>query len=319
MKRILDLMKTFISCILIFLILRMIDPFKMIGLLKKANMGMVIFSLLFIVLAQYLLALRWNILLRCKNIRVPFNSLVALQFLGIFFTTVLPTTVGGDIFKIWRFKKRFGRGGEALTSVFVGRVMGILSLLIFFAFVVAFNFRYIQGLKASLLLPLVSILILGILFIIFWKGFLKLKIVKRVLKLFNLEGKVSGFQKSFSEYKVHHFSLVNSLLISFIVLFLTIGYNFLAAKSLNLEVTFQSFLIFIPIIFLLTLLPFTINGWGIREGAFIFFFMQAGLTKEEALAIDILAIFLTLLLSLLGGFIYLKGNIKEVFLSDRKA
>ena len=195
--------------------------------------------------------------------------------------------------------------------------MGVLSLLSFFVFVIIFNFKYIQALEVNLLLPLLLILILGGLFIICWKSILRFKIIKKILKIFNLENKVLEFQKSFSEYKTHHFSLFISFFISLAVLFLTVGYAFLVAKALSLEVTFQSFLIFIPIIFLLTLLPFTINGWGIREGAFIFFFTQTGMAKEEALAIDIIIIFLILLLSLPGGIIYLKENIKGLF-SDRK-
>ena len=318
MKKIFNIIKIFISCALIVLIIKRIDFLKIIDLLKKVNIGIVIFALFFIILGQCLLALRWRILLTCKNIKIPFKSLIGLQFLGLFFSTVLPTTVGGDIFKIWRFKRDFGRGTEGLTSIFVGRIIGVLSLLSFFAFIIVFNFKYIQGFKVNLLLPLLLILILGSLFIISWKSLLRFKITKNILKVFNLGDKVTGFEKSFSEYKTHHLPLFNSFLLSLAVLFSTIGYNFLAAKALSLEVTFQSFLIFIPIIFLLTLLPFTINGWGIREGAYIFFFTQAGLMKEEALAIDIMPLFLILLLSLPGGFIYLKENITGLF-GDRKA
>lgn len=314
MKKVFNIIKIFISCTLILLIIKRIDFFKIADLLKRVDLKIVAFSFFFIVLMQFLQVLRWGILLRCKDIRVSFKSLVSLQFFGVFFNTILPTSIGGDIFKIWRFKTKFGRGAEGLASIFLGRVMGVLSLLTFFIFVIAFNFKYLQ--RFNLLLPLSVVLILGIFFIIFWKNFLRLKITKKALKMFNLETKVREFQKSFLEYKNHRFSLFSCFLISFAVLFLAIGYNFLVARSLNLDVAFQSFLIFIPIIFLLTLLPFTINGWGIREGAYVFFFMQAGLTREEALAIDIVVIFLALLLCLPGGFIYLKENIKELFARD---
>ena len=317
MGKVSNIIKIFISCILILLVINTVDLFEIIELLKKVNLKIIIFSSFLILLVQYLLALRWRILLRCKRIGVPFKTLVGLQFLGFFFSTVLPTSIGGDIFKIWRFKKIFGKGTEALASIFAGRVIGVVSLLSFFVFVILFNFKYIQSLEVNLLPPLLLILILGVFFIVFWKSFLRLKIVKKILKIFKLESKVPEFQKSFSEYKTCHFSLVSSFLISFVILFLTIGYNFLVARSLSLEVSFQSFLIFIPLIFLLTLLPFTINGWGIREGAYIFFFMQAGMAKEEALAIDIIIIFLSLLLCLPGGFIYLKENITGLF-SERK-
>ena len=316
MKKVFNIIKIFISCAFLLLIINQMDFLKITGLLKKVNIKIVIFSLFFIILIQFLLALRWRILLICKNIRIPFKSIIGLQFLGLFFTTVLPTTVGGDIFKIWRFKNRFGKGTEGLTSIFVGRVIGVLSLLIFFAFIIVFNFKYIRNFEINLLLPLLMILISGIFFIAFWKSLLRFKIAVKILKKFNLEAKVLEFQKSFSEYKVHQFSLFISFFISLAVLFLTIGYNFFVARSLSLEVTFQSFLLFIPLIFLLTLLPFTINGWGIREGAYIFFFSKAGLMKEEALAIDIMVIFLILLLSLPGGVIYLKENVKGLFAGD---
>jgi uncharacterized protein (TIRG00374 family) len=313
MRKVFNTIKIFISCAIIFLIIKRIDLFEISGLLKRVNIKTVVVPFVFLVLIQLLLALRWRILLGCKNIKIPFKSLLFLQFLGLFFNAVLPTTVGGDIFKIWRFKKKFGKGKDAFASIFAGRVIGIAALIGFFIFIIIFNFKYIQSLEFNLLPPLLSILMLCIFFVIFWKSFLRLKIIKKVLRAFNLEDKALEFQKSFSEYKVHPFSLFISFLISFTVLFLTIGYNFLIAGALSLDVTFQSFLIFIPIIFLLTLLPFTVNGWGIREGAYIFFFAQAGLTKEQALTIDIIAVFLGMLLSLPGGFIYLKENIKGIF------
>ncbi|MCK4822914.1 flippase-like domain-containing protein, partial [bacterium] len=64
------------------------------------------------------------------------------------------------------------------------------------------------------------------------------------------------------------------------------------------------FFLFVPIISVLTMLPISLNGIGIREGAFVFFFTKVGISSAQALSMSILTYTIVLLASLIGGLIY---------------
>jgi hypothetical protein len=63
----------------------------------------------------------------------------------------------------------------------------------------------------------------------------------------------------------------------------------------------------IPLIYLTEALPISINGWGIREGAFVFFFVKAGYSSVEALSVGLLVITMRYIFSILtGGILFFK-------------
>jgi glycosyltransferase 2 family protein len=83
--------------------------------------------------------------------------------------------------------------------------------------------------------------------------------------------------------------------------------NKLYCIGLNIDIGLKYLFMVIPLIYLTEALPITINGLGVREGAFVFFLSQEGYTKEEALGLALLVITMRYLFSLtIGGSLFLK-------------
>jgi len=74
------------------------------------------------------------------------------------------------------------------------------------------------------------------------------------------------------------------------------------ADGLGQHIPFLAFLIFIPLIVLFSMLPISISGLGIREGAFVLFFGLIGVKPELATAIS-LAWFITITTAGIWGLI----------------
>jgi hypothetical protein len=70
---------------------------------------------------------------------------------------------------------------------------------------------------------------------------------------------------------------------------------------LNINVPIQTLFIIVPLIYFTEALPISINGFGVREGAFVFFFLQINHTKEEALALSLLVISIRYLYTMIVG------------------
>jgi uncharacterized membrane protein YbhN (UPF0104 family) len=129
--------------------------------------------------------------------------------------------------------------------------------------------------------------------------FYKLKI-----KLFSYPIKIL---KSFNKYRTNKRVLFLSLILSFLFQSNIVIINKLYCIGLNIDIGLKYLFMVIPLIYLTEALPISINGLGVREGAFVFFFLQAGYTKEEALGLALLVITMRYLFSLtIGGSLFIK-------------
>jgi uncharacterized protein (TIRG00374 family) len=85
--------------------------------------------------------------------------------------------------------------------------------------------------------------------------------------------------------------------------------NYLIGLSLGDRVSIWYYLLFVPITSIVTILPVSFAGLGVREGAYVFLFTQAGMPRETALSLSLLVYVISIFTpGLIGGIIYvLKG------------
>jgi hypothetical protein len=92
--------------------------------------------------------------------------------------------------------------------------------------------------------------------------------------------------------------------VSFVYQSLGIVIVYVLGRALGIELSLWRYFIYLPLITAITVLPISLAGIGIREGAFVFFFAQAGVAQAQALALSLLLFAQTLGLALLGGVWY---------------
>ena len=80
---------------------------------------------------------------------------------------------------------------------------------------------------------------------------------------------------------------------------------FCCARSLGLDISITPFFLYLPVISAVSTIPVSINALGLQEGAFILFFTRAGLAKPEALSLAFLFRLVVVILSVLGGLLWL--------------
>jgi uncharacterized membrane protein YbhN (UPF0104 family) len=96
--------------------------------------------------------------------------------------------------------------------------------------------------------------------------------------------------------------------LSLMVHFLSLMAIFLVGRSVEMPFDLLTFLIIVPPVLLLTLIPLSLAGWGIREGAMIGLFTMIGADKVNVLAMSILYGIVLVVASLPGLQVYLKGK-----------
>lgn len=249
----------------------------------------------FLVLAIVLSALRWRLFIPYP---VRTRRIISFCFVGAFFNICLPGIVGGDIIKAYYLNRelkgnREKRVGEtpvgnanesglytinsvSVGSVFMDHCMGLAILLVVVFVVYPWGLAYLKDTSAQWIVP-AFLIAFPLVFIMF----LKFKVGKKFLP-------IQRFHNYLGVCAARKSVLAKSFLYSIGIQFLVIISVYIIAWGLSLKVPLFSFFVFIPLINILLLIPVSISGIGLREGAFAFFFGTVGVPLEKAMALSFL-------------------------------
>lgn len=226
--------------------------------------------------------------------------------MGGFFNLFLPTSIGGDVFKAQYVYKYTGKNPSSINSIIIDRVTGLFILIAFSYFGLAiakFSQIFIsQRISTSLF----TICILGVAVISFLMVGHKLDLLKKIPKYHIIEKLCRDIKKLWRNKRLFLFSTLITILFQF----LTISNSYFASLALNLDINFVYFMVIVPIVGLLTMIPISFSGSGIREASYLSFFAFLGIASEQVILIPIILFFTLVIFGLIGGIFYLKEDFK---------
>lgn len=275
-----------ITLTLIFFLFMKIDIHKLLRSIDEINILLFLLASLMYLFSSFLSALRWKLFLP-ENPSLKKGKIFSLYMIGCFFNIFLPGIMGGDVVKIVLLKKLLGLK-ESISSVIIERYVGFLALLLlgFIFFLIFFKKMPDNWILYSIPAGFISLIFATTL------PFL----TNKLSFLQNVREYVKGFEK-----KIYFKAFVYSLLVQIIVM-MSVYFIFI---SLNAPVKFYEVVIFLPIIILLSTLPISLSGLGVREWGFVVFFGNS-VGNEKAIAVSLIWFFSVALASIFGGFEYLR-------------
>lgn len=300
------IIKSLISLLLLGLIFYQIDLGSLFKVLKTINLQIFIFSWVLFLFQQLVIAYSWQILLKAQRNNVPFVRILEIHFIGHFFGTFMPSSIGMDIVRAYGLAKYLRRGVDAASSMFVCRAIGF-SVFFVIAIMAAI---YLYNLSSDLrILRLVLILFMAYIFalLVFLNSSIR-SWLGRFLEKFRIskfKNKIEDMYSSIFDCIKYKKQIILLILLSFFFQILGIIIIWLIGVSLGIKVSLIYYFINIPIIMAITLLPISISGIGVREGAFVYFFVQVGAKSVEALSLSFLLFFQWIALAIMGGLLYL--------------
>ncbi len=293
LKRLLPFLRIGLSLFLIIFLLNRFDFTVIYQNIKKTRGEFLIFALGLNLIGDFLSSLQWKFVLSIHRIRMSIKKLFSLYLIGAFFSNFLPTSVGGDVYKIHRLTREI-KFNHAATSVLMTRVMGLCSLL-FIATITSFSplNRAITGADIRL--------ILAVLWVIIPVTFFLPKFFAR-FKFF------SQLRDIFARYRHGKKRIFRAIITSIISQILGIFFCWAVAGALSLKLTFTQIAYFSSLTIIISALPLAINGLGIREGVYVWLFNKVGLEGEIALSFSFLLLLLLSFRSIIGGILYAVGK-----------
>jgi hypothetical protein len=257
-------------------------------------------------LGHYICIYRWRMLMRPLMPVLSLGNLLGIYCIGLFFNLTFPTVVGGDVVKMYYAGKPSKSYAQSFAATFLDRDAGMLAMMIIACVaIVAYPVR-VPGIAVSLIIWSAFALFVAGNVAIFTPHFHRLLTeVLRRLRLSKIALKVDMISNAFQIMGQHRAVLVNSLLISLINQLLVISAAWITALGLRIHVPVGYFLIFIPVITLISMIPVSLNGMGLREYSFLSLFGAIGIAPGSCIALGLISSILLIVSSLPGGVVYI--------------
>ena len=253
------------------------------------------------------LAWRWRLLLRARGIDDRLGWLMRAYLVSYAAGQVLPTALGGDATRIFETTRRHpGRGGAIAGSVLLERAIGGAATLVLAAlgFVLAYG-RYDVG--GYLWVELAFVLIAGVACIVLFSRSARPSLARLApaLRRVWLEGPVRAVYEEMHAYRGDRSVLASAFAVTLVLQAVRVLTIWLAAKSVGVDLSPRPFFVMGPLLFLVMLVPFTINGFALRESFFVSFLGNLGVSADAAFATGFLFFLLSTALALPGAAIFL--------------
>jgi glycosyltransferase 2 family protein len=286
-------------------ILWKIDLGKTADTLRSARLGP--FAGAFAILAASVvpMAWRWQQLLRARGLEERLPWLVRAYFTAYTAGQILPTSIGGDAMRIFETARRHpGEGGPVAGSVLLERALGGAATLVLAAigFALAVG-RYDVGayLWVEAAFVVATIVLAVVLFARRARPLLaRFAPLARALRV---ERPVRAVYEGIHGYRDHSALMFGVFALTLGVQAFRVLAIWLAGKSVGVDLSPRPYYVMGPLLFLVMLVPFTINGLAVRESFFLSFLTQLGVTPEKAVATGFVFFLVTILLSLPGALV----------------
>ncbi len=233
------------------------------------------------VLGMIVSAWLWHILIPPAS-RIPFRQLLGYYLSSFVWNNFLPGGLGGDMVRVVALRNTLGQTDVAINSVLMARILGLWSTVLL-ASAASFSYAWRIGWQVSLPLVLLSwgslcATACGTAFLL---GAPMSMLTRR------LSARLLGWHTSLRAYRRQPIRILQALGLTFVIQLCAIAINTLVAQSLNLTVTSEQLLLSLPLINLTVLVPVSLGGFGVREGAYVYLLGLVGVAATDALLLSL--------------------------------
>jgi uncharacterized protein (TIRG00374 family) len=289
-----------------------VDISAAIDVLADVDLGYLLLTVAIMVVTVFPMAWRWRLLLDAKGVRDRLGWLTRAYFVGYAAGQVLPTAVGGDAVRIYETARRHpGQGGTVAGSVLLERAIGGAATLALAAvgFVLALG-RYDVG--AYLWIEAVFVLGTLVLAVVFFSRRARgpLRRVAPLLARVRLERPARAVYEGIHSYRTSGRVLLLAFALTLAIQAVRVLALWTAGEAVGIDLSPLPYFVMGPLLFLVMLVPFTLNGFAVREAFFVSFLGTLGIPADKAFAAGFLFFLVTIALALPGAAILAWENLR---------
>jgi uncharacterized protein (TIRG00374 family) len=282
-----------------------IDLGRTVRVIADADLWYLALAVVLMIVTIIPMAWRWQLLLRAKGVEDTLSWLTRAYFVSYAAGQVLPTAVGGDAVRIYETARRHpGHGDTGAATVLLERAIGGAATLLLAAvgFLLAVG-HYDVG--AYLWLEgffVVATIVFG--FLLFSRRARPLlRLGRPLLALVRLDGLVSRVYVAMHSYRDHAGVLVVVFVVTLAIQAVRVLAVWLSGEAVGIDLPPRPYYVMGPLLLLVMMIPFTVNGLAVRESFFVSFLGNLGVDPDQAFSAGFLFFVVTLLMAVPGAVI----------------
>lgn len=301
-KNIFFIARILIGAGIIFVLLKIVPYQDLLKIYKDSQKIYVILAFFILFLTAFLGVARWRLFLSSLGLRMSFKEVAYSSFSSYFLTLFLPSLIGSDAFRVTCMTHRHKNMAKAVSSIFMDRFSGAFSLCVISlgVFLLARGVVFDKDVLIAMLLFL--LVCIFVILVIFNKT--SQKIINKVFKEGTVKEKINHLYKELHFFRYNKKIFFRSLIYSVIIHLINCFVFYFLAIGFGCKINIVYFLVIVPIITFISLIPVTIVGLGTREAATLYFFSRFGMSESVAFAVSLSVFFFYVVMSLLGGLVY---------------
>ena len=280
-----------------------IDVGRTAHVLAHARPVWVLVSLAIMAGSVWPMAWRWQRLLAARGVHDSLRRLVRTYFVGYAAGQVLPTSLGGDASRIYETMRRHeGFGGAAAGTVLLERALGGTATLVLAAagFALAVGRYDIGGYLWVELAFVVAAALTGVL-LFSTRPHGLLQRARPLLRALRVERPLREVYLALHSFRGDAGLLVSMFALTLVVQSVRVLAIWCAGKAVGVDLSPRPYYVMGPLLFLVMLVPFTVNGLAVRESFFVSFLGALGIAADPAFATGFLFFVVTIVLALPGA------------------
>ena len=291
-----------ISAILLVVLFSRIDFKDTWEAVKTANMTYLLAAMLIQFVSSILILWRWIILMKALGLKFKrFNS-ARWFFIGQFLNLILPSSVGGDVFKGLGLSKETGHRPKVFASIVLDRMIGFVAIVM----IAAVSFFFGRKIVNNQVIALSIICMVGGLMTIAIVLFSH-RIFSQVTKIFGAWPKVKdGLMKLHYDLVLMKGKLkevVWAMLLSILAQIIFASEFYFIAKAMHQKIGLVYFIIFSPLVCVVSSLP-SIGGLGVREVGWVSLLSILSVPQGIAMGLSLISFALLFIVGIFGGLFY---------------
>jgi uncharacterized membrane protein YbhN (UPF0104 family) len=300
--------KLSVSIALLAILFSRIDVSALWDKARDASLPWLLAAMLIYALNVLAATWRWHLLLAAQDVAVPTRRLMGSYLVAAFFNNFLPSNIGGDVIRISDTARFAGSKTLATTVILVDRGLGLMALVL-----VAALGATAAGRMHPAATPIWPVWL--------WAGFLigaaasapavfapdGFGRLLQPLTVFHPEWvgeRIETLTGALSRFREQPSALAGCFGGAVFVQATMVVFYFVVAYALHLNLAFSDISVIVPVSFVVQMLPVSVNGFGVREATFSFYFQRIGQPIESALLMSLVAQALIMLFSLTGAAVY---------------
>jgi uncharacterized integral membrane protein len=244
-------------------------------------------------------------------VRLSFSFLTQSFLVATFFNNFLPSNIGGDVVRISDTAKAAGSKTLATTVVLIDRGLGLLGL----ALMAASGASLMQRMAVGPVGPAMLWAGFGVGAVIATPALLMPETATKLLKPLRIfhqqwvDARLERLTYALTRFKETPAALAACFAGAVVVQGILVAFYVAIARSMNIPIGFAELAVIVPVSFIVQMVPVSVNGFGVREATFGFYFTRLGLPLESALLVSFVGAALIMLFSLSGGVAYLRRSV----------